>query len=433
MRILKWLAVVCALAGLMGTAASAEGLLCISTEDCVALLTADGREVVAPGAYDDLYRLTADRYALGVQTESGRLYAMCDSEGRLLTEPLYAMLSASDGAVLFRQNGLYGAMDMDGTVLIPPDYTQLTTAAEGSFLAMTGDPFDNEADEIFRISSEGEALSTSVSTDEGLARFSDNRMPYQDPATERYGYLDSEGQVAVEARFDTAEGFKDGVALASVDGLLGVIGTDGEWRIEPQFDYLEIGDGVIVGLTGRECVTVFNSDCAEVFRVEGSSLEAAVVGAYPVLLEGDVLRVYSAGGDELFEVAPQTKLSVGLDGQLILADDDWGASCASLVSPEGVRAERTDQHLIPLADGRYAFIRMNVATYYSEALDEIRYSCDYDSLRYGMMDSAGNEILAAEYLEIRALGEGRFLTVADHGLRVVDGDGTVIWQHLKEE
>ena len=76
---------------------------------------------------------------------------------------------------------------------------------------------------------------------------------------------------------------------------------------------------------------------------------------------------------------------------------------------------------------------MNVAAYYSEALDEKRYSCDYDSLRWGMIDSAGNEILPVEYTEIRALGQNRFLTIGESGLQVMDGDGNVIWSLIEEE
>ena len=76
---------------------------------------------------------------------------------------------------------------------------------------------------------------------------------------------------------------------------------------------------------------------------------------------------------------------------------------------------------------------MNVAAYYSEKLDEVRYSCDYDSMRYGMIDSSGREILPAEYMEIRALGEKRFLAVSETALRIVDENGNVIWAKTEEE
>lgn len=423
----------CMLACLAGMGAvQAEEVLCISAEDYAMLITADGREVTLTDQWDRIFMLNDGLCALGRKTDEGMRYALGDSTGMLRTEAEYEMLSMSENVVLFRHGGRYGAMDIDGNWLVKPEYTQLI-AVENGFLAMTDDPFDQDADEIFRITPQGELLGTGVSSDEGLSELSDNRMPFQNPANELYGYIDKSGQVVIEPRFETAGCFEGGMAIAAEAGFLGIIDTKGEWMIDPEYNYLEIGDDVIVGSIGRERAVVFDLNCSERFCVEGTGIEAAVVGGYPVILENDVLRIYTAQGDQLYETAPQTSVSAGLDGQLILSDGDWGSECVFLMNPQGVCAERRDQHLIPLADGRYAFIRMNVAAYYSEALDEIRYSCDYDSLRCGMIDSMGNEILPAEYTEIRALGANRFLTIAQDGLRVVDGDGAVIWAKIGEE
>jgi len=427
----RWL--VCALAGLACMPkALADGLLCVSLEGCAALVSAQGQEIIAPGEWDDLFKLADKLYALGVETQEGMRYALFSAEGGLLTDAAYEMLSASGDAVLFRQGGLYGAMDRQGNVLVEPLYTQLTAAGDG-FLAMTENPFDEDADEIFRLTAEGELLSTGVSSDEGLYSISDDRMPFQSPGNERFGYIDAQGRVVIEAQLETAGRFVDGIARASMDGLLGVIDPDGQWLIAPEYEYLEIGDGVIVGLSGRERMDVFNMECEVLFCVEGAKLDAAVAGGYPVLRTDGVTRVYTAQGDILFETDASAAVTAGLNGQLIVSDGDWGAKCVSLVSADGVRAERADQHLIALADGRYAFIKMNVAAYYSEALDEVRYSCDYDSMRWGMIDSAGNEILPAVYTEIRALGEDCFLAAADDGLRVVDANGNVIWAKIEGE
>lgn len=422
--------VMCLCLCLTGTA-EAEKLLCVTTEGCAALLTADGREVVSPGVYDDIFPVAENRYALGVRSEEGVLYALCDDEGKLLTEPLYSMVQASGGAILFRQGELYGAMDPDGIERIAPQYTQLT-AGERGFLAMTGNPFDEEPDAVLRIAEDGTAFDTAVYTDEGLERLSDGLMPYQDPANELYGYLNEAGTAVIPARFETAEGFRNGLARASENGSLGVIGTDGEWRIAPEYDYIEMGSGVIVA-RNKERVVVFDGFCRETFRVEGAQPEAALAGDNPVLIGGDVLYVYNADGERLLEAGRSAAVSEGLDGQLIVSDGYWGSECVQLVNADGTAVDGAWQHLLPLNAGRYAFVKMNAAAYYSDALDEIRYSVDMDSLRCGMMDATGSEILPAEYLEIRAVGEERYLTVAQDGLRIVDGDGNAVWSHLKEE
>ena len=104
-----------------------------------------------------------------------------------------------------------------------------------------------------------------------------------------------------------------------------------------------------------------------------------------------------------------------------------------IVEPDGTVLDRRDQHLLALSDDRYAFITMRVASYSSDALGTIRYSVDYDSLRYGLMDTAGREILPAEYLEIRSAGTDRYFTIAEDGLRLSDEEGNVLWSHLTEE
>ena len=407
--------------------------LCVVAEDCAALLAEDGSQIVAPGEFGDVFCVAeGERYALGLETDAGMRYALCDETGALLTESLYSMFYASEDSIIFRQDGLYGEMDFDGGVRVNPEYTQLATAGENGYLAMKANPYDEDADEIFLLTKEGEEIATGVRTDEGLRPLRNDRMPFQDPRTEKFGYIDGTGKVVIEAVLETAGDFDGGKARASVNGKLGLIGVDGEWMILPGYDYLETGGEVTVGLIGREKFVVFDENCREIFSHEGSNLEAALVGGYPVLLDGDVMKVYHIDGTVLLETAADATVSRGAGDQLILADGDWGSACVSVVGEDGVRSGRKDQHLLPLADDRYAFFMMNAAAYFSEELDEIRYSGDYDTLRCGMMDATGNEILPARYLEIRALSEDRFLAVSEEGLSMTDRDGSVLWQYPKE-
>ena len=140
MRLLRGIAVLAAL-WLCAAGAAAEALVCVSTEACAALLTAGGAEVVAPGTYSDVYAVVeGERYALGASADGRTLYALADSSGNLLTEMEYELLAADGEAILFRQDDLYGAMDMDGNALLPAAYTQLVSAGGGAFLALATDP-----------------------------------------------------------------------------------------------------------------------------------------------------------------------------------------------------------------------------------------------------------------------------------------------------
>lgn len=414
--------------------ACAEGEICISTDLAAALLTVDGDEIISPGIYEDIFAVADGQlYALGERTEEGIRYALSDASGNVLTDFAYSMFSASENCVIFAQDGLYGAMNLRGEILLPAQYTQLAAASDERFLAMTADPFDDDADEIFLLNVNGEMRSAQVRSAEGLSAFSEGLTPWQDSDSKLYGYLAADGSIAVEAKFETAGRFESGAARVSVDGRLGLIDTNGGWLIEPEYDYLETGSGVTVGLVGTERFVVFGESFEELFRIEDVGLEAALVGESPILQRNGMLEVYDLSGQVIFETHQSAQFLPGQNGQLILVDDDWGANCVSLVGADGARSERMDQYLIPLDGGRYAFVRMNVASYYSEALQEIRYSCDYDTLRCGMIDADGNEILPAEYLEIRALGSERYLTVTEESLQMTDGDGNILWAYSGKE
>lgn len=417
----------------LSCAAYAEGRVCISTQAAAALLSPDGSEVVAPGRYDDIYPVVdGERYALGVHTENGMRYALGDASGRLLSDPVFTMLCESGGEIVFAQETAFGAMSFEGEILVPAEYTQLVVAGDGKYLVMTEDPFDDDADEIYLL--EGEELQfTGIRSAEGLTAFADGRTPFQDPNSELFGYLAPDGTAVVKAQFETAGPFVNGVARASKDGKLGLIDPEGEWLVRPEYDFLEVGAKVCVALQGRERFVVFDRAGREMFRLEGAGFEVALVGDFPILMKNGRMLIYNADGKLLLETDRETTVFTGLDGQMILSDGDWGAACVSLADADGTIAERKDQHLVPLADGRYAFAVMDAAGYYSEELEEIRYSCDYESMRFGMMDAQGNEILPAEYLEIRALGWDRFLAIGEEKMIMTDAEGETLWSYAKEE
>lgn len=424
--ILVWLYMGCAVA---------ESRLCVVAKDCAALLSMDGGEILAPGEYEDLFCVVdGERYAVGRSAQNGMLYGLCNADGELLTEIAYEMFASVEDVILFRQEGLCGAMDLEGRILLEAIFTQLVPCRENAFLALIDDPYDDSADMIWRIELGEETMSVGVRTASGLELLSEGRMPFRSPDTECYGCIDGSGKVVLEAEYDYLSAFKDGVARASKDGKLGVVDRDGAWKILPEYDFLERGDGIFVALMGRErCVVYDADDCVERFRIEGNNLRAAAVSSYPIVVNNGGMRVYTADGSLLLEAPANATISPGAGKQMILSDGDWGAKCESVIDEDGTQSERRDQHLLALDEHRYAYMTMNVATYYSDALQSIRYSCDYDSMRFGMLDLRGREILPAEYLELRWLGENRYLTVAETGLQVVDGEGNVLWSRLEEE
>lgn len=413
---------------------SAEELLCINGQDFAALLKQDGEEVIAPGFYDDVFCVVpGELYAAGFSIGDEMLYDLCDTDGNIIGDQPRNMFDASGNAVVFRQGSMFGAVGADGEELIQPVYTQLVGNGADGFYGFVSDPNDDHSDEILLIDSSGEMRSTGIFSAEGLSEPVDGRMPFRSPDTEKYGYLDTHGNVAVNAELDYADTFQNGMARAAREGLFGVISPSGEWLVPPKYRYIEIGAKIILGVQGREvCVVWDAATCAELFRLESSCNKATLAGDRIVIDDGASVRVYKSDGVLLLEADASATVTVGAKDQLILADGDWGSVCTAVMNDDGTGLQRRDQHVLVLDDSRYAFMTMDVAMYNSQALGEKRYSCDYDSIRYGMMDQNGVEILPAEYFEIVRVGNGRYLTTALDGYRVVNEHGEVIWSRLDQ-
>lgn len=437
MLVKRMLAGMLALLMLSFSAAASEGRmrLCINTGEVCALLDETGEEIISPGDYDALFCVVPDQlFAMGKTVGGEILYQLTDSEGVVLNEIACEMFDASHDVILFRRNGLYGAMNLSGEVLLPAMYTQLVTNEAGGYLAFATDPNDEEADEIIFIDAAGEMLPTGVLSSCGLTAFESDRMPFCSPDTERYGYVDSAGKIAVDADLSTAGDFSDGIARASKDGLFGVLSPSGKWLIPPKYSFLEIGKSLILTMLGNNvCIVWDSASCSELFRLEGMAMEVSLAGDMLAVADGQRVSLYDREGFVILKADAGAVLMAGAGEQLILSDGDWGTSCVSVVDAQGKRMPRSDQQLLTLDDERYAYMTMDVAAYNSAALGEIRYSCNYDSIRYGMIDTDGREILPAEYLEIRCIGDSRYLTISDDGLRVIDGEGNVLWSLIEEE
>lgn len=414
--------------------AVAENQYCVSTDRGVFLVSEDGGAIDLTGAWSDLYCVRENElYAIGLTDDKGTRYALSDANGRLLTEPAFEAFAAALDGVLFRVNGAYGWKDARGQTRVTADYTQLVCAGEDTFYALLTNPNDDEPDQIYLVNTNNESIATSVWTASPLSAPSDGRMVFCNPDTRLFGYLDLNGNIAIEARFTFAGDFSQGVAHVSEEGRHGLIDASGEWLVPAEYDYIAFGDGFILALRGESLCVVYAPDGkSERFRIEESGVEVAAVGDAIVIANADSLRIYDSEGNLRRTCAANSSVVAGARGQLILSEGDWGSKTARILDKSGLTIDRTDQHLIPLDDERYAFVEMNVALYNSDLLGGKRYSVNYDSLKMGMIDRTGREIIPAEYEEIRSVGENRYLLIGERELRICDGEGTNIWKHLTD-
>lgn len=403
-------------------AARAEALLCVVADGQAMLTDATGEVILAGDGIEDAF--TVREGALYAAGRRGS-YRLFDAHGEALGETVFSMVDDAGDCLIYRAANLYGAMDARGEVLLKAEWTQLVSDGADGWLALDGDPLDENPDEIVRVDAHGEATPTGVSTLSGLNRPCDGRMPFL-AANGRYGALDAEGHIAVEALWAAMGEYQGGLAKVAGDRGMGMIDADGAVVIEPDCAWLERGEGFIAAL--REGgVEVYAPDGSSVaFRVTGKNLEADVAGQYLVVTDADGVRVYGATGRLVGAYDTGTTFAPGADGQLIASDGAWVEACAWLVNPDGSTASGHFQALLPLCAGRYAWLSLPGSEYYSPSLERLQTSWNYEAARWGLLDAAGRELLPADYLEIRPLGDDRLLLVSADAVTLANADGVAI-------
>lgn len=420
-----WMAL--ALAGMLLGAARAEGPLCVATDAFTGLVT-EAVEALLTGVEDVFCVREGALYAAG----SRGAYRLYDAGGAALGDAEFAMIADAGDCLIFRQGGLYGAMDANGNVTLPAEWTQLAADGAGGFLALNTDPFDESPDAILRVTPRGDATPTGVVTSMGLSALESGRMPVMS-ANGRYGAVNARGEWAIPAAWLYLGPFERGRAKVAGPGGMGLIDATGAEVVPAVYDWLERGDGVVAAGTGEGIDVFSESGDARFYRVEGAYAEASVVGSCLLVRDETGARLYDEKGAVIGAFGADFDCAPGLDGQIVATEGAWGDAGTWLMDPDGSAASGRFQRILPLAGGRYAFIETPGIAYYSADLDRVQTSWDYDGARCGLMDARGAVLVPAQYREIRALSEDRLLMTGDGEALLSDLDGHVVKRWITAE
>lgn len=402
----------------MGLPALADGCCAVSTEAFSALVDPDGTIIL--GDVETIFEVRPNAlYAAGVYGE----YRLYDANGNRLSDVTFSMIDDMGDTLVFRQGGLCGAMDDEGQVIVPAEWTQLVPNGEGAFLALSGDLLDDQPDEVFVLHPGEEALATSGETASGLRALSDGRMPCAG-ADGMWGCLDARGRQILPAKWKHVGDFTRGLALASDENGRGAIDADGNVVIPMRYAWMARQED-IAALDDSGQLDVYGPDAALRFTVEGPVLDAGIVGAYVYARTAEGTYLYSDKGECLYAAGPAARFYPGEGGQVILADGAWGEACWRLVNADGSIVEARFQRLVPLCAGRYAFMALPGVQYRGDEITGTQTSWDYDNLRWGLVDGEGQVLLPAEYSEIRAAGD-RLLLFREGNILLADRNGVPI-------
>lgn len=396
--------------------------LCVNAPGVVVLADDRGVEKTENGRFESAFVVRK-----GVLFAAGRkgAYSLFDAEGQPIVDAQFSMIDDNGESLVFSNGHLFGAMSSEGEILLEARWTQLTPNGSGGWLALTGDPLDEQADEVIQIDGTGTEKKTGVYCTGGLSRISDGRMPFMDPEG-LYGALDASGAIAVSPVWQYMSAYSNGLAKVAGPEGMGLIDISGRTVIAPTLLWLERSPAMIAAWDGVNLDIYGPRGGQRRARLSGKIREIALAGDDLVVTYEGKTCLYDAYGRLLSQDNGSVCYTAGTRGQLIASNGQWGDKCQWLVNPDGSKASGLFQQLLPLCAERYAFLEMGGEAYESEALGRTQTAWNYGECRYGLMDGRGRILTSAKYRQIRALSGDRLLLIGDERVQIADQNGVVM-------
>ena len=134
----------------------------------------------------------------------------------------------SDGLVMITVDKKRGYMDTEGKVVIDFKYEKATSFNGGYAAAQRGGDF-------YILNKNGEETKVKATNVNDIKAFSEGLAPFY--TKDKFsGFINTDGTVAINAKFVTVGYFVDGLAWAKTkDKKVGFIDKNGEWVIKPSF------------------------------------------------------------------------------------------------------------------------------------------------------------------------------------------------------
>lgn len=217
------------------------GLAIVQEGEKFGLINKKGEYILKP-TYDSINEFKENRAIFTSENYMG----VIDEKGNIITKKKYNFISDyNDGRAIIGVNSnngdyKYGYIDLDGNEIISPIYSEATSFNEGRALVKIKDG------EYGLIDIYGKVINTYNHS--YVSQYGNGLMVFGDSFEGPLGYINSDGEVVIKAKYKTAEGFKDGVAIVSESesfiGPYGLINKEGNYIYQPIFSDIKIlGEG----------------------------------------------------------------------------------------------------------------------------------------------------------------------------------------------
>lgn len=205
-----------------------DGLAKFQLNDKYGFINKEGKVAIEP-KFDSV-----NNFVDGLATvEYCNNYGFINKEGNYVIDPLLDWAdSFHNGLAKARFEDKLGYIDKTGRFVIKPIYTDGSRFYDEGYAVVytTGNAFSGG--DWHYIDTKGNTI-----TDLQPYTNSDNLEPFEDSNTKKWKYVNSIGDAVIEAQFDYAENFSDGLAAVKINGKYGFIDKTGNFVIKAKYNF----------------------------------------------------------------------------------------------------------------------------------------------------------------------------------------------------
>lgn len=211
----------------------------------------EGDYILSP-QYRKCYSFSEDGYAIIYEKKVG--YSFINTKGEKLQTEIskfklkevfgFGTQGFENGFVPIFVKGGWGFMNTDGRLAVSTKYDKVSSFKNGYAIAQIKNDSERiddngyaitQMNDIYIIDNKGNQKLVEVPGIKEIKWFSEDLAPFKNKDG-LYGFLNTKGEIVIEAQFLSTGYFNAGLAWARTSvGTIGYLNPDGEWVIQPQF------------------------------------------------------------------------------------------------------------------------------------------------------------------------------------------------------
>lgn len=195
-------------------------------------------ELVIPAQFEKCYKFGSDGFATIYGTKE-RQYYFINTKGEKLNTEIqgfklrdgfgFDVSHFNDGLIPVKMGEKWGYLSNAGKLVIQAKYEEASDFDGGYAVVRSGTNF-------WVIDSKGNEEAVSVPGVMDVKPFTEKLAPYR-AADKTFGFIGTDGKVAIQAKFESVGYFTNGMAWAkTADKKVGYINPKGDWVVQPNFE-----------------------------------------------------------------------------------------------------------------------------------------------------------------------------------------------------